>query len=117
MKRIKQLLIFVVAFFFLMSYASAETVKYAHIDYNNMNIRTGPGTNHSVIKTLAINSSYRLALDNVVPSESTCPDGWYKIYYSGDKTGYICGGYVTIVDVEIVDYDTNNDCEADLKQK
>ncbi len=117
MKRIKQLLIFVVAFFFLMSYASAETVKYAHIDYNNMNIRTGPGTNHSVIKTLAINSSYRLALDNVVPSESTCPDGWYKIYYSGDKTGYICGGYVTIVDVEIVDYETHNDCEADLKQK
>lgn len=117
MKKVKQLMFFVVAFFFLITYVSADTVKYARIDYNNMNIRTGPGTNHSVIKTLAINSSYKLAEQKLVPSESTCPGGWYKIFYSGDKTGYICGSYVTIIDVEIQNYETHNDCEEDLKSK
>ena len=117
MKKIRLLIIFVVAFFFFVPYIKAETIKYARIDYNNMNVRTGPGTNHNVIKTLAINSSYRLVQEKPVPSESTCPEGWYKIYYSGTKEGYICGGYVTVIDYEIEDYETHNDCEVDLKTK
>ena len=116
MKKERILLVFVVAFFFLIGKVSAETVKYAKIDYNNMNMRVGPGTDKSVIKTLAINSSYKLATEEKFTGKG-CSEGWYKINYSKDKEGYICSSYVTVIDVEIVDYETSSECETDLKEK
>ena len=116
MKRIKRLFIFVVAFFFLMPFVYADTVKYARVDYNNMNMRVAAGTNNKVIKTLAVNSTYKLLSEDKISGQG-CDDGWYKILYSTNKEGYVCSTYITILDREIDDYETNNECEADLKAK
>lgn len=74
-------------------------------------LRKGPGTNYSTIKTLSQSSKYKLVSNEIIKSEKDCNDGWYKIYYEGTSTGYVCSKYVSVSllseeDVIHVDEDT-----------
>ncbi len=117
MKKISKIFFVLCAFLFLMSNVNAETVKMAQVDYNNIKVRTGPSTGYDIIKTLAINSRYYLVSEEKFPANAGCDEGWYKIYYSNTKEGYACASYITIVEVEKEEYETSNECEADLKAK
>lgn len=59
-------------------------------------LRKGPGTNYSSIKTVSQSDKYKLVSNELIPTELGCNEGWYKIYYEGTKTGYVCSKYIAI---------------------
>ena len=62
------------------------------------------GVNGSIIDRLSCNTEMKI-LDNTLGSSGYCSN-WYKVSYSNDKIGYVCGTYViTEVDVDYNDDD------------
>ena len=61
-----------------------------------VNLRKGPGTNYSVVKSVAQSAKYKMVSNEIIPSEAGCSEGWYKLYYDGDNTGYICSKYLSV---------------------
>lgn len=117
MKKCLNVFLLVIAFFLLFSLqVDAATVK-AKIGYNDVNLRSGPGTNYSRIRKLAINSSFNLVDTNKYPNEKGCSDGWYKIYYSGSDVGYVCADYVTLITIEEANDTPTTECEIELANK
>lgn len=104
--------IFIFFFAFIMA-PNADTTK-IRVDYNSVNLRTGPGTNYFSIKTLGVNSVFSLVDANLYPNESGCDDGWYRIYYSGTEEGYICSSYITLISIPDADPVTTTTCEQEL---
>lgn len=63
---------------------------------NDVRIRTGAGTNYSVI--VAVNKNTEITvLEDTLYSGSGCDSKWAKISYKGDQ-GYVCSKYVQKVD-------------------
>lgn len=63
---------------------------------NDVRIRTGAGTNYSVI--VAVNKNTEITvLEDTLYSGSGCDAKWAKISYKGDQ-GYVCSKYVQKVD-------------------
>jgi len=110
----KKIFLIMFSFFLFAMNINADTVK-VKIDYNNVNLRKGPGTNYGSIKTLGIYSSFVLADSNIYENEKGCDDGWYKIYYSGQETGYVCASYVTLEEVKDANATATTDCEKELE--
>lgn len=104
---------FVASFFMCFSIANASTVK-AKISYNDVNLRSGPGTNYNLIRKLAINATFNMVDNNRVANEKGCSDGWYKIYYSGKNVGYVCASYVTLITIEETSDAPTTECEVEL---
>lgn len=63
----------------------STTVGVKQITASTLNVRTGPGTNYSIIGTIPGGHRY------VTISQS---NGWHKIYYKGN-TGWCYGGYLS----------------------
>ena len=119
MKKNIFLILLTMSFFFILPLNVHADIKKARIDYSDVRLRKGPGTNYDEIKKLSVNSSYELADVNIIPNEKGCSDGWYKIYYNGNTTdiGYVCSTYVVIETfIEAHDVATT-DCEKELQAK
>ena len=117
MKNYKIIFFLIISFFFCFTSVNGQTIKKIKVDYNNLMLRKGPGTNYEAIKSLAMNAEYPLVEEGKIPNQAGCGDGWYKINYSYGKEGYVCSTYALVVEREIIDYETQNECEADLKIK
>lgn len=109
MNRRKYLLLIIFAlFFFSMPLISHASIP-AEINDSSVRIRSGAGTNNSILAT--VNSGTALSLvDKTKYTGSGCSDGWYKITYNGSDA-YVCSTYVTIIDdtfvntgINVVDY-------------
>ena len=68
---------------------SAKQVK---ITGSSVNVRKGAGTSYGVITSVKRGNIYTYTATQKVSSVT-----WYKIVYSGTKTGWISGSYATVV--------------------
>lgn len=68
--------------------AAQTTHKEVKVTCSYLNVRTGPSTSHRILGTATKGKTFT-ALD----SES----GWYKIQYSGTRTGWISGKYAKTI--------------------
>lgn len=115
MKKTLKIFFFLTVFFLCILNVNAAGKK-LRVDYNDVNLRSGPGTNYSSIKKLGVSSTFNLVSEELFPNEKGCDDGWYKIYYSGENTGYVCSSFVTIiVTEEEVPSVASSDCEKELE--
>ena len=64
----------------------------AYIQGNDVRIRSGAGTNYSVITSLNSNTDITV-IDKTLYEGNGCSEKWYKINYS-NKEGYVCSKYV-----------------------
>lgn len=69
--------------------------KYANGDYNrkaktteNLNLRTGRGTKHKIIKTIPKGTEFTV---------NYCLDNWFSTYDFGKDVGFVCGDYITLL--------------------
>src|SRR5574344_994785 len=84
---------------FLIAVAAPIKVNAAYdalISGNNVRIRTGAGTNNSIIATVNANTAISV-YDKTLYEGNGCSEKWYKILYN-DKTGYVCKQYVSFID-------------------
>ena len=108
--------LFLIVFAFFCCLLNPEAAIKVKVNYNNTNLRTGPGTNYDKIKTLAINSTYNLVDNKLEPNQKGCSNGWYKIYYSQSNIGYICSDYVDLLGEDVpVNSTAESDCEKTLE--
>lgn len=92
-KKIKQIIIFLIAFFTFSNNANALT---GIINVNdNLSLRTSPNTS-STILTKFYNGTEVEILNKNAGSGNGCDDNWYQIKY-GNYTGYSCGTFINIV--------------------
>ena len=96
---LKYLIIIITIFIFNMNFCLAETYR-GKIIGTGVNLRSGPGTNYNKIKSVSKGNYYTLVSNELHQSEKGCESNWYKVYYEGNLTGYVCSHYleVTIVD-------------------
>lgn len=97
-------IIILLIFIFNMNVCYAETYK-GKVNGSGVNLRQGPGTNYSRIKSVSNGNYYILVSNTLYASESGCASGWYKIYYEGTSTGYICSNYL---EVSLSDTESND---------
>lgn len=71
------------------------TNKQAVVKDNNLRIRSGPGTNYSILGKLQ--SGNKITLISKVTN--TGGNVWYKFQHSSGKYGYIYGQHVTVSDI------------------
>lgn len=77
---------------FVNVYASASaTIE----DSEGVNVRSGPGTNYSIITALANHTSITL-VDTTKHQGTGCSSGWYQINYNGSTDRYVCSETVVV---------------------
>lgn len=65
----------------------------ARVTGNNVSVRSGTSTSSSQVTTLSLGANVEIL--STINATNGCSAGvWYKIQYSGTKTGYICKNYV-----------------------
>ncbi len=108
-------LFFLTLFSFILnlSICYADTYR-GKITGTGVNLRSGPGTNYSSIKTLSKNSEYTLVSNKLYPSEKSCSKGWYQMYYEASATGYVCADYVSVSTLVFNENATTN-CEQNMQ--
>ncbi|NMA50252.1 MAG: hypothetical protein GX951_00150 [Mollicutes bacterium] len=113
MKKKMFLILFIFSFF--MGKIPVFAVKYQGVlTGNGVNLRTGPGTNHSYIASLHLGSTYELESNEKIPSEMGCAAGWYKLKYSPVITGYACSDYIEVKEMEEEVISVDGECEQSL---
>ncbi len=60
---------------------------------DEINVRTGPGTNYDIYKSYNKNKQFTLAYTKKYEGEG-CSDGWYRLNLNNDNEKYICSSYV-----------------------
>lgn len=90
--------------FLNLNFCHAETYK-GQITGTGVNLRQGPGTNYNKIKGVTKGNFYILVSNQLYPSEEGCNSGWYKIYYEGESSGYVCSNYI---EISLTDTDTTD---------
>jgi len=86
----------------------------ARISDTLVTVRTGPGyTKYSAKATLAPGTNVVIQ-EKVAATDSRCQEGWYKVKYYKDDTGYVCSLYVSTKE-ELTASDATY--EAELKAK
>lgn len=96
MKKKSLKMLFVLLFFMCIPLYINASGYDAIIIGNDVRIRTGAGTNYSVI--VAVNKNTEITvLEDTLYSGSGCDSKWAKISYKGDQ-GYVCSKYVQKVD-------------------
>jgi beta-N-acetylglucosaminidase len=90
----------------------ATTPKEAIVNATSLNVRSGPGTNYSIIGSL-FSGEKVLVISEVIPSETSgTPNGWYQITYNnGNSSGYVYIDFITIIN------SGSTDPNADFEQK
>lgn len=106
-------LFFISLFIFNMNISYADSYK-GKITGSGVSLRSGPGTNYGKLKAVSEDSEYMLVNNTLYPSEKECTNGWYKIYYEGSATGYVCSEYVNITTL-VFNENPTNECEQSLK--
>lgn len=91
-KRYKYILF---ALFFMLLPFKIHASYEAYINGNDVRIRTGPGTNNSILATVNSNTSISVD-DKTLYTGTGCSDKWYKVTYNS-KTGYVCSTYVSFI--------------------
>ena len=81
-----KLLLFLIMFTINITFCYAENYI-GTVTGTGVNLRKGPGTNYSVIKSVAQSARYKLVSNDIIPSEVECSEGWYKLYYEGSNKG------------------------------
>lgn len=99
----------------LFLFSSVNAKDKLRVDYNNLYLRKGPGTNYGYIKKLGVSANFDLVDKTLYPNEKGCSDGWYKIYYSGEETGYVCASYVTLYEEKETPSTATTDCEKEME--
>ncbi len=89
-------------------------VYHGKITGNGVYLRSGPGTNYDTLKTLSKDGEYNLVNNELIASEQECANGWYKMYYEGSATGYVCSDYVQVIEITYNEVPTN-DCEVAMQ--
>lgn len=112
-KILLQLLFFISLFILSMNFCSAESYK-GKITGTGVRLRSGPGTNYEYLKTVSKDSEYMLVNNTLYKTEKGCANGWYKIYYEGSATGYVCSNYVSVTTL-VFSETPSNECEQALK--
>lgn len=95
MKTIKRLTAFLIIFAVIISMQvlsaqAANTYPTGYINTSGVNLRSGAGTDHSVVTTMAKNTKTTLLSCKLYNSE------WYHIKTSAGKKGYVNKAYMTI---------------------
>ncbi len=112
MKKKLCLLILLFIFCFTTLEVKASTKK-ALLTGNEVNLRTGPGTNYGSIASLSLGSVYPLVEEILFPSQKACSEGWYKIQY-GNTVGYVCSSYISIMIEQDNHVTPSNNCEQEM---
>ncbi len=111
----KKLFLFILCVFsFIWLNVNAETIMKVRVTYSDVNMRSGPGTNYSIIKKIAVNAAFNLASQDKTPDEGGCSDGWYQIYYNDTDIGYVCSTYTVLESYEIAHQEPTTECEITL---
>jgi len=87
MKRVLSLIIVVCIFASLGAVSAFAADEAGYINRDNVNVRSGPGTNYNVIKCVS--------KDTVVTVTDQLSNGWCKVTING-TTGYVLGTYVSL---------------------
>ena len=96
MKGKKLITLFIVSILFFCVPLYIHAAIPAEINDSGVRIRTGAGTNTSIIAT--VNAGTSVSLVNTTKHSGTgCSAGWYNVTYNG-KNAYVCSTYVTIID-------------------
>ncbi len=121
MKRYTMLIMFLFSTFFV-----AQSICYAASDYiilnDSVNIRKGPGTNNSKIRTGKNGEQFDLKRSDLVADTAkngSCDEGWYEIVYDSNQTGYVCSLYATMRKAPTAEKPSTNpssDCEKEMSQ-
>ena len=98
----------------ILIYSTVNAKEKLRVDYNDVNLREGPGTNYRAIKKLGVSSTFDLVEKTLFPNEKGCPDGWYKIYYSGQNVGFVCASYITLYEEKDTPVEANTACEKEM---
>ena len=103
----KSLLIFIFSLIFFCVPSLLHASIPAEINDNSVRIRSGAGTNNSILYTVSSGTPISL-VDKTLYTGTGCSAKWYKVEYK-NKTGYVCSAYVTILDssyngINVVDY-------------
>ena len=116
----KYILLIFVAFFFVCGSVNASTTARALILDQGANVRTGPSTKYSRIKSLTLYTYYNLVEDKTYPDENNhngCSTDWYQLYHNGVATGYVCGEHVEVVrSYSTDDVEPTNECETAMSE-
>ncbi len=113
-KIVLKIFFFLTLFLFNVMFCHAEIYR-AKLTGNAVNLRSGPGTNYSSLKTLQVSTEYNMVDNTLYPDEGGCESGWYKIYYEASATGYVCSKYVTVSTL-VFSEEAKTDCESKLKE-
>ena len=106
-------ILFIISLFiFNMNICYAATYK-GKIIGTGVRLRSGPGTNYESLKNVSKDNEYVLVNTTIYESEEGCSNGWYKIYYEGSSTGYVCKEYIEVSEVVFNETPTN-ECEQNL---
>ncbi len=84
---------------------------------STVNIRKKPSTltadgHHAVTRNGAV---FPLVSMDLHPNISGCTEGWYQIYYSGSKTGYLCSNLLDIYESKSDGSLAATDCEKNME--
>ena len=112
-KYISYFIFIICLFIFNMNFCYA-TIYRVKINGSGVNLRSGPGTNYNTLKSISKDSEYTMVNNTLYPSEQECTNGWYKIYYEGAASGYVCSDYVTTSTILINETPTT-ECEQKMK--
>lgn len=93
MKKVLNTLLLILCF--LCVPLSAKASLNAVVNGNDVRIRSGAGTNNSIVATVNSNTSISV-VDKTLYSGTGCSAKWYKITYN-DSDAYICSTYVTFI--------------------
>ena len=97
-KAIKILLVItMLSNFFILNMDNVNAASYTAIvtDVEGMNIRSGPGTNYSIVSALSYNTTVTLVND-IKTSGTGCNEGWYQINYGGSTDRYVCASGLSV---------------------
>ena len=108
-----KILIFIFLFMVNMNICYADVYR-GKITGTGVNLRSGPGTKYSSIKTLSKNSEYTLTSDRLYSDEGGCSKGWYQLYYEGSATGYVCASYVSVSTL-VYNENATTSCEVNMQ--
>lgn len=77
------------------TYLSTSSLSTYVTGIDNLNVRSGTGTNYSTITTVTKNENLTLLSTTKYKGTGCSNKGWYKISING-KTGYVCSNYTKL---------------------
>lgn len=118
MKNKGLLFLIAVLLFFVDICVNAKTIVKIIVPVDGVRLRSEPTSSSSIlVDPIPVNTVYELVEDKTFSPSSACTMGWYKVYYDGQKTGYVCANYADELSRVEVNENATADCKTDLKSK